>query len=556
MKRLSILILWLAPLVCIGQTTDSLPFDTNYFKWSASGKLQTTATGGGASLANPSGTVGLSAVNGSASTAMRSDATPPLSQAINPTWTGIHTFTKGTIIGHAPSWWGPLDPSLVIFADTANGYSGSWETFIGGGTSSSSASIDSYGTATAVNQVVQSPASYVNTFAGNAVAGLEVSISGTKRTYITPGTASGSASGGAYSFDTAVTLSNVDDKIQTWRNGGSAQKASVNYDGSLSIQGRTNRIGDNGSALTYNGTAIGSGSGSSIILTNASASRAVVTDASTNLTTSATTATELGYVSGVTSAIQTQFAGKQATGNYVTALTGDVTASGPGSVAATVAKINGATLGTTTATSGNMLVATNSQWVSTAMSGDATLANSGALTLKNTGTAGTYGDSTHFPIVTTDANGRVTVVTTQLVSTSSTTNFNNLNVTNNVTIGGTVSLTNNFIHTATTPTLGSGSTNIVVDYRYSDLYLVTSTNMNLASFSNSAASGQTVDTILTIFASGANVSVTSALGSIKIANASVAFPVTITNGCWGVFSFKNYAGSNATNHGVAYSYVN
>jgi len=47
--------------------------------------------------------------------------------------------------------------------------------------------------------------------------------------------------------------------------------------------------------------------------------------------------TEFGYLDGVTSAIQTQLNGKQATGNYITDLTGDVTASGPGSVAATIA---------------------------------------------------------------------------------------------------------------------------------------------------------------------------------------------------------------------------
>lgn len=46
---------------------------------------------------------------------------------------------------------------------------------------------------------------------------------------------------------------------------------------------------------------------------------------------------ELGFLNGVTSSIQTQLDGKQATGNYITALTGDVTASGPGSVAATIA---------------------------------------------------------------------------------------------------------------------------------------------------------------------------------------------------------------------------
>src|SRR6185369_6370676 len=47
----------------------------------------------------------------------------------------------------------------------------------------------------------------------------------------------------------------------------------------------------------------------------------------------------------------------------------------------TVAKINGATLGTATATSGNILIADGSSWVTKAMSGDATLASSGAITL-------------------------------------------------------------------------------------------------------------------------------------------------------------------------------
>lgn len=52
------------------------------------------------------------------------------------------------------------------------------------------------------------------------------------------------------------------------------------------------------------------------------------------------TTTELNYVDGVTSAIQTQLDSKQATGNYITALTGDLTASGPGSAAATLATVN------------------------------------------------------------------------------------------------------------------------------------------------------------------------------------------------------------------------
>lgn len=43
--------------------------------------------------ANPTGTVGLTAVNGTATTCQRSDAAPPLSQAITPTWTGAHIFS-------------------------------------------------------------------------------------------------------------------------------------------------------------------------------------------------------------------------------------------------------------------------------------------------------------------------------------------------------------------------------------------------------------------------------------------------------------------------------
>lgn len=48
---------------------------------------------GGGSGANPTASVGLSAVNGSATTFLRSDGAPQLSQAIAPTWTGVHIFS-------------------------------------------------------------------------------------------------------------------------------------------------------------------------------------------------------------------------------------------------------------------------------------------------------------------------------------------------------------------------------------------------------------------------------------------------------------------------------
>lgn len=44
--------------------------------------------------ANPSATLGLTAINGSATTYMRSDGAPALSQAIAPTWTGVHTWSQ------------------------------------------------------------------------------------------------------------------------------------------------------------------------------------------------------------------------------------------------------------------------------------------------------------------------------------------------------------------------------------------------------------------------------------------------------------------------------
>lgn len=48
--------------------------------------------------ANPTGSVGLSAVNGVATTFMRSDGAPALSVSIVPTWTGEHKFS-GTLTG-------------------------------------------------------------------------------------------------------------------------------------------------------------------------------------------------------------------------------------------------------------------------------------------------------------------------------------------------------------------------------------------------------------------------------------------------------------------------
>lgn len=65
-------------------------------------------------FANPGGTVGLTVVNGTASTPMRSDAAPPLSQAIVPTWTGVHTFTAVPVFSNG------LNVGGITFTGLAN----------------------------------------------------------------------------------------------------------------------------------------------------------------------------------------------------------------------------------------------------------------------------------------------------------------------------------------------------------------------------------------------------------------------------------------------------
>lgn len=98
--------------------------------------------------------------------------------------------------------------------------------------------------------------------------------------------------------------------------------------------------------------------------------------------------TEFQYLDGVTSSIQTQINSKQASGNYITALTGDITATGPGSVAATLATVNvspGSTTLSSITTNGKGLVTANSS-ASTTGSGSVVLATSPTLVTPILGT--------------------------------------------------------------------------------------------------------------------------------------------------------------------------
>lgn len=76
----------------------------------------TYVTGLTTSSANPSATIGLSAVNGSATTFMTSDSAPALSQAIVPTWTGAHIWSAAATFNGTATF----SNASVQFTSTTN----------------------------------------------------------------------------------------------------------------------------------------------------------------------------------------------------------------------------------------------------------------------------------------------------------------------------------------------------------------------------------------------------------------------------------------------------
>lgn len=238
------------------------------------------------------------------------------------------------------------------------------------------------------------------------------------------------------------------------------QSASVTVPGLVNIAAQTFN-GDK----TFDDNIIVTGT---ILNSALTASRAVVTNGSKVFLSNATTATELGYVNGVTSAIQTQldskqatltignltaagtdgiavtggtgsvigsgtslaqhvadsthngylsstdwiaFNAKQAAGNYITALTGDGIASGPGSAALTLATVNanvGAFASVTVNGKGLVTAAAN-------ISGDLTTSGAVATLATVNSNVGSFGSSTSIPSLTVNAKGLVTAASGNVV---------------------------------------------------------------------------------------------------------------------------------------------
>ena len=87
--------------------------------------------GSGVTAGNPSASIGLTAVNGSATTYLRSDGAPALSQAISPTWSGTHTFSNAPILSSLTGYLygngaGAITASTTVPAASVSGLSGTY----------------------------------------------------------------------------------------------------------------------------------------------------------------------------------------------------------------------------------------------------------------------------------------------------------------------------------------------------------------------------------------------------------------------------------------------
>jgi len=107
-----------------------------------------TFSGGGGTGADPSASVGLSAVNGVATTFLRSDGAPALSQSIAPTWTGLHVFTPTVTTGNGLAVTGtPTSGNLVSISASGTGAASNTKTALSVATSgaNTTGSMTTYG---------------------------------------------------------------------------------------------------------------------------------------------------------------------------------------------------------------------------------------------------------------------------------------------------------------------------------------------------------------------------------------------------------------------------
>ena len=87
-----------ANVYVLASLASSTPTNGQIPQWNTGGTITWVTPSTGVSGANPTASIGLSAVNGSATTYLRSDGAPALAVNIVPTWTGVHTFTPQVVL--------------------------------------------------------------------------------------------------------------------------------------------------------------------------------------------------------------------------------------------------------------------------------------------------------------------------------------------------------------------------------------------------------------------------------------------------------------------------
>lgn len=234
------------------------------------------------------------------------------------------------------------------------------------------------------------------------------------------------------------------------------------------------------------------------------ASQALASDAQGYIVASGVLALELAYVSGVTSAIQTQLNAKQATGNYITALTGDATASGPGSSSLTLATVNSNT--------------------------------------------GSFGSSSLIPVITVNAKGLITAVTTASSASAAAGSLTGTTLASNVVSSSLTSVGTLGSLTVNNPIVGSITGNAATA-----TVLQTARTINTVSFDGSANIVVTAAAGTLTGATLASNVVTSSLTTVgTLINLTVTNPITgsITGNAGTVTTNANLTG-NVTSVGNA-----
>ncbi len=172
----------------------------------------TWATPAYPTAANPSASVGLSVINGSASTFMRSDGAPAIDQAIAPTWTGQHIFTKnGAGVNAAIKLQTSVNPFISFNQTGATADNRLWDIGADSGTLLFRALTDASG----------SPGTYLTVSrSGSSISDLTFATGGTNRLEINSSGAIG-VNNGSYGSSGQVLTSGGSSAAPTWAAGAS-----------------------------------------------------------------------------------------------------------------------------------------------------------------------------------------------------------------------------------------------------------------------------------------------------------------------------------------------